>query len=186
MKKFLTLLVAIASITLSGCSKSKSGGGGGPAIDYYVRFKANGTQIEYKASAETIYNKQNGATERITTLGGTKEPFVATKNNLAIALTTVGDNSVNITFTNYATSAASFKKAKLLQFAFLDGNGKSFQSWSDDFISVLPAGTPTNGRLIFTEATSVYLKGNFSATLLSQDYLTRIDITDGEFYVKQR
>ena len=59
-------------------------------------------------------------------------------------------------------------------------------SWSDDFVAVLPAGTPTNARLVITEATSTYVKGNFSGTMLTQDYLSKLDITEGEFYLKRR
>jgi hypothetical protein len=51
---------------------------------------------------------------------------------------------------------------------------------------VLPAGTPSNARLVITEATSTYIKGNFSGTMLTQDYLSKLDITDGEFYLKRR
>ena len=187
MKKFLFPLIAVTFIVMFGCSKSKSGGSGTTTTnDYYIRFKANGVQTEYKAHTETIYNKANGTTERMTTLGGTKEQFVPTKSNMTVALTTVGDNTLNVTFTNYATTAAGFKKAKILTLGFYDANGKFFMSWADEFSNILPAGSPINCRLVFTEATSTYLKGNFSGTLFSQDYLTRLEITDGEFYLKQR
>jgi hypothetical protein len=185
MKKLLSLSLAIVvSMVIASCAKNQPGG---PAAnDFFIRFKANGVQTEYRANAETIYNKPNGTTEHITTLGGTKEQFEPKKSNMTVALTTVGDNSLNVTFTNYATSAAGFKKAKLLQLAFFDANGKFFMSWSDDFASILPPGSPINCRLVLTEATSSYLKGNFSGTLFSQDYSTKLEITNGEFYLKMR
>ena len=187
MKKLLTLSLVVIAVMIAGCRKSKSGGGGGgTSNDYYLRFKSNGTQFEYKAHPETIYNKANGATEFITTLGATKEQFVPTKSNITVALTTVGTNSLNTTFTNYTTTNAGFKKAKIMQLGFFDANGKFFQSWAEEFSSILPAGSPINCRLIFTEATSTYLKGNFSGTIFSSDYLTRLEITEGEFYLKQR
>lgn len=185
MKKVSIQLAAIIFLILSiSCSKSKPGKGPNPN-DFYVRFKANGTQLEYKASAEAIHNKQSGA-DYITTLGATKDLFVADKSNMTIALTTVGVNALNQTYTNYATTMVGMKKAKIVQLGFFDANKKFFMSWSDDFAAVLPAGTPFNARVIFTDATATTLKGNFSGTMLTQDYASRLDITDGEFYVKLR
>ena len=185
MKKLRSPLTAIIALMyLLSCSKSKPASGSN-ANDFYLRFKANGTQLEYRAHVEAIYNKQSGA-DYITTLGGTKDQFIPTKSNMTVALTSVGVNQTNITYTNYATAAAGFKKAKILQLGFYDANGKFFMSWSDDFVSLLPAGTPINGRLILTEATSSTLKGNFSGTMVTQDYQSKVDITEGEFYLKLR
>ena len=181
MKKLLSI---IAVTLLLACSKSKPSGGSN-ANDYYIRFKAGGTQFEYRASAEAIFNKQSGS-DYITTLGGTKDPFIATKSNMTVALTSFGVNQTNVTYTNYATTTAGFKKAKVLQLGFYDANGKFFMSWSDDFLLLIPAGTPTNSRLVLTEATATTLKGNFSGTMTTQDYLTKLDITEGEFYLKLR
>ena len=185
MKKLLfatTLIIALMSMV--SCSKSKSSGGA-TTNEYYIRFKANGTQFEYRAHTEAIFNKQSG-TDYICTLGGTKDPFIANKSNITVALTSFGANQTNVTYTNYATTAAGFKKAKILQLGFYDANGKFFMSWSDDFANLIPAGTPFNARLVLTEATSAHLKGNFSGAMLTQDYLTRLDVTEGEFYLKMR
>ncbi|HKH59478.1 MAG TPA: hypothetical protein VKA49_01535, partial [Flavitalea sp.] len=162
MKKLLSI---IALMLLLSCSKSKPASGSSNANDFYIRFKANGTQLEYRANAEASYNKQTGA-NYITTLGGTKDQFIPNKSNMTVALTSVGVNETNITYTNYATVTAGSKKGKVLQLAFYDANGKFFMSWSDDFVLLLPAGTPFNGRLILTEATSLTLKGNFSGTMM--------------------
>lgn len=180
----MTLIIALMS--LLSCSKSKSTGGGSSATnEYYLKFKANGTQYEYRAHTEAIFNRQSGADYQCT-LGGTKDAFIPTKSNMTVALTSVGANQTNLTYTNYATTAAGFKKAKILQLGFYDANGKFFMSWADELANLLPAGTPFNARLVLTEATSAHLKGNFSGTMLTQDYLTRLDITDGEFYLKLR
>ena len=184
MKKQLSFAYTIIVLNfILSCSKSEPGTSA--SNEYYVRFKMNGVQVEYKANAEATFNKPSGS-DHITTLGGTREPFEAKKNNMTIGLTTNGANATNLTYTNYATLAAGTAKAKLLQLAFFDDSGKFFMSWSDDFVSLLLQGSPINCRLVLTEATSTFIKGNFSGTLYTQDYTSNTNITDGEFFLKVR
>jgi hypothetical protein len=149
-----------------------------------MRFKANGVQKEYKANAMGRFNKPlGGATEYVSTLGGTKEQFEATKSNMTIALTTVGANNLNLMYTNYSTTAAGTKRPKLLQFGYFDENGKFYMSYADDMTFALPAGSPINSRLIVTEASSSFIKGTFTCILYSQDF-SKLEVTDGEFYLE--
>jgi hypothetical protein len=183
MKITLTILPVLLSIVvvMNSCTKTDD------KVDsnnYYMRFKANGVQKEYKANAAGRFNKPlGGATEYVSTLGGTKAQFEATKSNLTIALTTVGTNSLNLIYTNYSTTAAGTKKPKLLQFAYFDENGKFYMSYAEDMTFALPAGSPINSRLIVTEASSSIIKGTFTCILYSQDF-SKVEVTDGEFYLE--
>src|SRR5215204_7120216 len=111
MKKLLSI---IALMLLLSCSKSKPASGSSNANDFYIRFKANGTQLEYRANAEASYNKQTGA-NYITTLGGTKDQFIPNKSNMTVALTSVGVKRPNIKLKIYQRVRAGLKKDKVLQ-----------------------------------------------------------------------
>lgn len=174
-------LILLVLISISSCTKNSGGGGGNPPQNFYLRFKNNGVQNEYKAHAEGNFNRVSGANYN-SIVGATKVQFEATKNNMTIGLTTIGKASPNTTYTNYTTATAT--KAKLLQLAFYDEAGKFFMSWGEEFLSIMPAGSTADARVVITEATSEYIKGNFSGTLFSQGYTSKITITDGEFYLK--
>ncbi|MBC7826879.1 MAG: hypothetical protein H7122_03965 [Chitinophagaceae bacterium] len=184
-KTYLSLpLFLMILISMSACTKS-AGGNGNASKDFYLRFKADGVQNEYRAHVEGNFNKPSGPTEYITILGGTKVQFEAKKSNMTLGLTTVGTTMLHTTYTNYSASAPGLKKAKLALISFLDENGKPYASWGEEFSLVLPPGSPIDVRLVITEASSTHIRGNFSGTLYSADFSAKIKITDGEFYLEQ-
>ncbi len=67
---------------------------------------------------------------------------------------------------------------------YLDENGDSWISWSDDLIGGLPAGTETKANLITTAANSTFIKGTFNAVLYNTGFTRKAILTDGEFYLK--
>jgi hypothetical protein len=176
-------LLLLILISISSCKKNSDSGGGNPLTDFYLRFKNNGVQNEYKAHAEGNFNRASGANYN-SIVGATKVQFEATKSNMVVAVTTVGKAALNKTYTNYTTATAGLEKAKLLQLAFYDETGKFFMSWGDEYLSLMPAGSVADARLTITESTSAYIKGTFSGTLFTSGYTSKITITDGEFYLK--
>lgn len=176
------VIVALIGITLISCKKENDPGGDGSG--YYVRFKSNGTLVEYKEYAEGNFNKSAGG-KYASTMAGLKENFVATKNNMSLSVATVAENTVNITYTNYTVSSAGMQKAALVSLAYYDDKGEFFMTWTEEFASALPAGVETNAHILFTEQTEQYLKGLFSGKMYNEDFSKKLDITDGEFYVKR-
>jgi len=102
--------------------------------------------------------------------GGTKEQFVATKNNIAVLMTAVGQQSLNTTYTCYKTTTVGFVKAKLLAVSYLDDNAVSWSSWSEDLVAGAPASTETKLNLIITESNATSIK------LHSMPYYTTPDL----------
>ncbi|MBX3256390.1 MAG: hypothetical protein KF862_19800 [Chitinophagaceae bacterium] len=176
--------IGVLIVALSLLSCKKGGEQGDPGSEYYVRFKANGTRIEYKAYAEGNFNKLAGG-KYASTLSGLKENFVGTKNNMSISLATASPNSTDVTYTNFSASSAGLQKAELLSLGYFDDNGKFFMTWAEELAPALPATVETEARLIFTEQTDKYLKGKFSGKMYNDDFSVKLDITDGEFYVKR-
>ena len=183
---YYRLLVILAiPVLLNACSKSDGGTSNPPASSaYYMKFKIDGVQIEFKQNTTGVFNKAQSNGDYTNINGGTKEQFAATKNNIAVLMTTVGQHSLNTTYTCYKTSAAGFVKAKLLSVSYLDDNAVSWVSWSEDVVAGLPAGTETKANLTITEANTTSIKGTFNAVLYNTGFSKKAVLTDGEFYLK--
>lgn len=164
------------------CKKNNDDLGSGEG--YYIRFKINGTQTEYKAQVEGTFDKVT-ALQHNTSLAGLKEALVATKNNMTLLLATENETQPGVTYTSYATGRSGLQKAKLVNLVYIDETGKSYLSWMEEFAPALPSGTETNATIKITEATANYIKGNFSGVLYNKDYTAKLNITDGEFYARR-
>src|SRR6478752_6999752 len=91
-KRYYQLLVIMMlPVLINSCSKSDGGGGSTPPAGsaYYMKFKLDGVQIEYKQNTDGVFNKPQSNGDYTCINGGTKEQFVATKNNIAVVMTTV-------------------------------------------------------------------------------------------------
>lgn len=164
------------------CKKDNDKPGGGS--DYYMRFKVNGTLIEYKGQIEGTFDKVSSL-QHNTSLAGLKEALVASKNNMTLLLATENTTQTGISYTSYSTTATGMQKAKLVNLVYKDENGNDYLSWMEEFAPALPAGTETNAVIKITEATSGGFKGNFSGVLYNSDYSVKLKITDGEFYARR-
>lgn len=169
-------------VLFCACSKKEDQGGNG---SYYMRFKINGTQFEFKEQVEGHFSKKTSL-QYNSSLAGVKEEFIITKNNMSLLLTTDGETQTGITYTNHTTTTAGFQKAKLANLVYLDENGKSHQSWMEEFASALPVGTEINAQIKITEVTGNSIKGFFSGVLYNEGLTTKMTITDGEFLAKRK
>lgn len=181
---FSLYIITVFSLTLLISCKKNNDNAPGNGDGYYMKFKLNGTQIEYKGQAECNFNKVTNL-QHAASFAGLKETLVAGKNNMSIILGTGDENKTGITYTCYATNTAGYEKAKVLNIVYIDENGKSYLSWSEEFAPALPVGTETKAQLNVTEATTAYLKGNFSGVLYNNDYSVKFSVTDGEFYLRR-
>jgi len=168
-------------VAMAGCAKEKVEDNQGA---YYFRFKVNGQQKEYRQGALSNYNNKSGD-DYITVLGGQTDILESEKNTFVIGLTTVGQNEPGKNYTNYSATTSGQAKAKLLLLTGFDENGIHFQSWSDDFTSIAPAGADLKCTLIIDEATSTYVKGRFSGVVYEEGFVNKKVLTDGEFYLQE-
>ncbi len=172
-------------ILLSACKKSSDSNTATPNGNYYVKFKSNGTQKEYYQNAAGNFNRaQSSGGKYSSAFGGTKDQFVAIKDNMALALVTNGQKQVNVNYVNYATTAAGLTKGYIVQLAYYDENGVFFTTWSDDFILAIPSGTETNAKITITAANATSIKGTFSGVLYSNDYSKKLNVTEGDFFIE--
>ena len=175
------LLTGILMVAYS-CKKDNDGTGSGTG--YYMRFKINGTQVAYKGQVEGTFDKVTSL-QHNTSLAGLKDALVAAKNNMTLLLATENGTQTGLTYTNYTTGTKKKKKAKLVNLVYIDESGKNYLSWMEEFAPALPAGTETKATIKITEATTDYIKGIFSGVLYNENYSTKLNITDGEFYARR-
>jgi hypothetical protein len=178
---FTLLLAGIITIVYS-CKKDNGSTGDGSG--YYMRFKINGTLVEYKAQVEGTFNKVTSL-QHNTSLAGLKEALVANKNNMTLLLATDDDTQTGLSYTSYTTSAAGMQKARLAGLGYFDESGTNYLSWMEEFASALPPGTETKAVIKVTEAASGYIRGNFSGVMYNADYSKKLDVTEGEFYARR-
>lgn len=177
----LRLFIVVFSMLLfiTGCKKDGDAGNG--SSYYYMRFKINGTQVEYKAQIEGNFNKTSSS-QFNSSVAGLKELFTSAKNNMSLLLATAEATQTGVTYTNYTTSAAGMQKAKLANLVYIDGSGKNYLSWMEEFATAIPTGTEVKALIKITDANNSVVKGVFSGVLYSEDFSEKLTITDGEFY----
>jgi hypothetical protein len=153
---------------------------------YYMRFKVNAVAKEYKIDCVGKLNDfQTNPDVYASTFFGAKDQTSPNKNGLAITMFTVPESLLNTTYTNYATTSPSLTAARDLIIMYRDENGEQYDSVIEIALPYLPSGLVCTNQLRIYEANAVSLKGTFSGTLYSIDYSKKIEITNGEFYVKK-
>ena len=184
LPRFSVFIFLLAGMMVIAYSCKKDNGSTGDDSGYYMRFKINGTQVEYKGQVEGTFNKVT-ALQHNTSVAGLKEALVAGKNNMTLLLATDDDTQTGLSYTSYTTSASGMQKAKLANIVYKDEGGSDYLSWMEEFSPTLPSGTETNAVIKITEAASGYIKGNFSGVMYNADYSKKLNITDGEFYARR-
>lgn len=179
----LLFLLLVGCITfVSSCKKDQENTD--PGTGYYMRFKVNGTLVEYKAQVEGVFD-QATSLQHNTSLAGLKESFVSTKNNMTVLLATEDETQTGKDYSSFTPTASGMEKAKLASLVYFDENGKEFFSWMEELAPALPPGTETKAVIRITEATDKYFKGSFSGVLYTEDYADKITVTDGDFYARR-
>lgn len=169
-------------VTAFSCKKSERNSNENSA--YYMRFKINGTQVEYKEQIEGNFNKATSS-QYNSSVAGIKELFTPAKNNMSLLLATAVETQTGITYTNYTTTASGMQKAKLANLVYIDENGKNYLSWMEEFTPSLPAGTEIKALITITSTTSNTISGTFSGVLYSEDYTIKLNITEGAFSARR-
>lgn len=176
--------IIVSGILMMSYSCKKDNNSSNDTTGYYMKFKVNGTPIEYKGQIEGTFDKESSM-QHNTSLAGLKEALVSSKNNMTLLLATESATQTGISYTSYTTTASGMQKAKLANLVYKDENGNDYLSWMEEFAPALPVGTETNAIIKITEATATYIKGNFSGVLYNDDYSVKLNITDGEFYARR-
>lgn len=158
-RAIIVLFFALFSIPFSSCKDDKTAS----ESNYYVRFNANGTRIEFTIHGSLIAAfGQSGNQYNASFTGGN------ISSNISLQ---VYDNKsiVPATFTGYTLSGSTFVGALI---GYQDNTGTLYTQGA-----VIP-----NSTITITEITSGAVRGTFSGTVKASGK-SDISITGGEFYV---
>ncbi|HMO62912.1 MAG TPA: hypothetical protein PKC39_11310 [Ferruginibacter sp.] len=161
---FVLFVFLLFSIAFTGCKKSGSGGGGG---EYYVKFRANSSNINYTNQMGLYFTATQSASSHIIIISG----FNTAASN--ISLQVYSDAPITAgSYSNYSLSSG-IPVGVIIGYQD-ESTGQLFNS-----------GPITSDAVItITEVNTNFIKGSFSGTL-KKSGLADINITAGEFYVKK-
>lgn len=146
----------------TGCSKKDDPGTGSA---YYMRFKANGKQVEYKTGTQAAFAGNSGLFDCL--LAG-----FSSNSDLGITIFDHEDIRAGMTYDGEILSGTGTPMAAIV---YQDEQGNTYSSGN---ISAYPDAA---AEVVLSEIASGYVKGHFSGVVYNDQ--TKIAITDGEFYL---
>lgn len=187
--KRINLLFLVILVAFSGCKKGES-----PANEetgeFYIRFKVDGVQKNY--TAQILNNRvsffllpeYNFYIASIIGLNNLQDAQVApVKNFISISVRSKDQIKPNIDYQLNNAVPYSGINFSGIELVYHDEHGEGFGAL------LLQSNYPSlfigdEAQVHFSEITSTYAKGTFSAMAYSTNFRTEIAITDGEFYLK--
>lgn len=164
VKFILTLLVFVSGVFFTqSCSKDEDDAG-----EYYMRFKANGTLVEYTNQLGLSAGFAQSGNQHVGTVSGWNDA----SSNFSLLLYDVEP----IAEKTYSGYSASVNGVVGVLFAHKEKEtGVNFSSGVD---------AEFNASTIITEITDAAVRGTFNGKVKAAGQ-TDISITEGEFYVKR-
>ncbi len=181
---FCNRAVVIIFVTLLfiSCSKSDNKEGNG---DFYFRFKANGTQVDYSATINQAYYP--GTTSVNTTtpsvpgfsavISATKDISQTLHDAISVVMTGPTEFTTGIDYTTASNSGLT-----LMHFGYYDNSGKLFVMANSMNLVDNPGNASVRYRVINDEV----IQGEFTAKVYDHTVSSNVQITEGEFRVKRK
>jgi len=184
----LLYLAAILPVLFSNCKKSSSSPGSGSSSAYYMRFKMNGSSVEYnsQAFAEISHLTSNNLYSCV--MAAYKDVNAGAKNAITITVFSADPIAAGVGYNDPLKAQGSGAIVPETTIFWYDPTGAGYLtagSLSDNTGNTPIAGVVANAKLTITELTSAYLKGTLSGTVYRSDFATSEVITEGEFYLKR-
>ena len=163
--------VLLLGFILTGCSSDDSESNGNQETEYYFRFKADGTQVEYEYEPKTQINltgsilfdgSTNSNSANITGIENIFDSEI--KDRLTIFISDSDDIATGITYTNIIGEGDVTPSSSFLM-GYYDGQGNLYAAG-------LNTGTAELYELAtvtLTEITEIEITGTFSGTFLWYD-----------------
>lgn len=185
-------------IFLSSCKKDKENAGSdnNPKGSYYIRFKANGIQQEFKSLpiAQSSYNSSQQV--YVTGLLAYTDSSKTDQNLVNIVIMSTTPLSAGAIYKDPLKTLSGADKVPQVIITYNDAQEKSFLSmglFSDEagnFSTFIPDYDKlvADANVTITEVTSTFVKGTFSGTVFNLDsnsnVVSKMPLTDGEFYLQ--
>lgn len=161
-------IVVSCLCVLSACKKENGASNNAPTTGYYMKFKANGTQVNFTTSSALILKDTSGYGFYEMGIAGVTS---SASDQFGLALYSYSAPSTGLSFTGGIIPTPNQPAAFLTY---------GIYSTQTTYTS-LPS-TNNEVSVVFTEVTDNYIKGTFSGNLYSDLTTLKYKITDGEFY----
>lgn len=189
-KYFLLLLTTI--LIAAGCKKGGddgSNGGDADGSEFYIRFKADGTELEYKSNAITQVLAVSPKGLYSCALQGYND-FTMTDNGLMSLIIWSEDPITATTYRNADNvSNSDGDKIPSVVVTFLDDKKVSYLSQGVPLARIPPLDKIVSDvQVTLTEVSQSRIAGNFSGTLFKTTdgaFSTTVKITDGKFNLRR-
>lgn len=185
------LLLLAAGFVLSGCKKDNGKEDeGDDEPEYYMRFKLNGDQIDYKSSLVTqILPVSNKGLYSCVLQGYGKFPEEANKNHLGIIIWDEAPLTTTTYRNNQNTENTDGDKVPQVVMSHLSKETTSYISLGVPPVPIPPLDKIVSDvQVVITELTDTRISGTFSGTLyMASDgtYTSTVSVTEGKFRLKR-
>ena len=175
---FLTILFLFsAAMFLTQCKKGDNPSNAAQG-KYYVRFKANGVQQEYRSDFRVSASASDVPAH----------PFGNNIDTYAFAMDGYGDTTLAYPDIQFQIRAPKPLKIDSVYKTIPRSSSKDGEVYLfyvekvTTFEKYMSYGSSENVQIRFTERTGTYIKGTFSGTVYAATNATKMEITQGEFY----
>jgi hypothetical protein len=194
ISKTLLVIGLTSMMLITGCKKSNDADpGSGSGDDYYLKFKADGTQKEFKSQALIALQAKKDNLYSAVLQGYKDFEGQGAKDELGMIVMSNHEIVQGSSFQDpqKSTDKDGMPIPKLIM-NFNDPSNNGYLSMGtladENGTVLLFPEVVADAKLTISELTSKYAKGTFSGTVyLSTDanLKTKIKITEGEFYLKR-
>lgn len=178
MKKTKFSILFILAFTLFGsfsCKKKSDDSSADTSTDFFVRFKVNGVQKEFKGTTTALFQTiALSPTLYTASFQGIQNSTATSTNVLGLNVSDIAAIAVNKNYTS--TIVGSTIQASILYF---DQAGAQYGS------IFVTSGSSTDAVIRLTEITSTSVSGTFSGKVASSTGSNNQTITEGSFRVKR-
>lgn len=181
--KFIIGICAVLCCALFFCACKKSVADILPDDDYYIRFKVDGTQKEYKTEIFVNAEMPDGQTAGwyVAGIAGVAEDF--TSSSISLSISDVEPLKIDKTYEIVYHAGSNDVPKTLATMMYMESG--------EGFYSATQTNEPgfSSAQLRFTEITDEYVKGTFNGVLLespSEPAPIKYTLTSGEFFVPRK
>lgn len=166
------LLVFLSAILMMACKKDKGGDSGGDG--YYIKFKLNGTEFQFKGMPYATFSVADDI--YLGGFGAFKEQGV-TENMMSVLVGSLENIKAGATYTGLIYPPVTGGSTPAVFFSYIDAEGETFANLYED---------NAMNTVIITSLDSKEVKGTFSGILhkVSEPGSAGISLS-GDFFVKR-
>lgn len=172
MLKRQILLVSLSAILMTACKKDKGGDSGGDG--YYVKFKLNGTEMQFKGMPYATFSVADDI--YLGGFGASREQGV-TENMMSVLVGSLENIKAGVTYTGLIHPPVTGGPTPAVFFSYIDAEGVTFANlYEDNAINIVT----------ITSLDSKEVKGTFSGVMHKVVDPTSAAIpVSGDFFVKR-